>query len=349
MALISNLRRHALRSTAALAAVALLASCGSSSDDRNVGSVVSFGDSLSDVGSFRWGNVEAAGGGRYTTNSGLVWAEHVANYFDAPITRNRTGGAGNPSPQFFGGLGYAQGGARVSQLPGVGGNPSPTAGVAVESAALPIRSQITAHLAAYSGKVPSSQLVLIWGGANDIFYQLGVFGASVGAGVAPATAQQAAIAAITTAGTELSGEIKRLVAAGATKIVVPDVPDIAPTPFGQSSTPEVRQLMSGLVQVFNQALAAGLAGVPGVQRIDNTFFTDALARPAAYGFANITLPACNFPTPQQPSSLYCTLKTLNAPGAEDSFLYADGVHPTSGAHRQFANFVISRINTAIPR
>jgi outer membrane lipase/esterase len=237
----------------------------------------------------------------------------------------------------------------VSQLPGVGGNPGGIAGVALESAALPIRDQVSAHLAASNGAIPDSQLILLWGGANDVFHQLGVFEASVAAGQPAATAREAALAALATAGTELAGEVRRLVAAGATKVVVPDVPDIAPTPYGQSLPPEGRALPGAMVQTLNQALAAGLDGVAGVQRIDGTYFADALARPAAYGFANTTVPACTYPTPQAPSSLYCSPGTLNAPDADTTFLYADGAHPSGGSHRNFADFVIARIGAAIPR
>jgi phospholipase/lecithinase/hemolysin len=347
----SGLRRHVLRTVAATAAVVLLASCGSD-DDRNVESVASFGDSLSDLGTYRWGQVEAAGGGRYTTNPGKIWVEHVADHYDAPITRNRTGGAGNPSPQVLGGLGYAQGGARVSQLPGVGSNTNGVGNTPMESAALPIREQVSAHLAASGNSIPRSQLILMFGGANDVFHQFGVFSATATApGVTAgqvAAAQQAALTGAATAGTELAGEVRRLVAAGASKVVVVDVPDIAPSPFAQSLAPEPRALLTAMVQALNQALGAGLDGVSGVTRIGGSFFEDVSSNPSLFGFSNSTQPACTFPTPQQPSSLYCSPATLAVPNADTEYQYADGVHPTTAVHRQFGAYVIARLATSIP-
>ncbi len=60
---------------------AVLAACGGSDDNTMRWSgVVNFGDSLSDVGSYRVGTVAALGGGKYTINgaTGLNWTEHLA-------------------------------------------------------------------------------------------------------------------------------------------------------------------------------------------------------------------------------------------------------------------------------
>ena len=66
-------RRSVLRAFATMTAALLIAAYGNDDDDQpTVESVVSFGDSLSDLGTHRWGAVEAAGGGRYTTNPGPV-------------------------------------------------------------------------------------------------------------------------------------------------------------------------------------------------------------------------------------------------------------------------------------
>jgi phospholipase/lecithinase/hemolysin len=335
-------RRHLLQAAAAGSIAALLAACG---DTRpNVESVVSFGDSLSDLGTFQWGPQAAAGGGRYTTNPGTIWVEQVASAYGATITKNRTAGAGNPSPQVLGGYGYAQGGARVTQLPGVGGNPSGIANVPVESTAMPVQQQVSAHLAAVGNAIPKSQLILVMAGANDIFYQIGVFSATVGAGGPVAAAQQAALTAVTTAATELGNEVKRLVASGATKIVVADVPPIVSTPFGASNSADGKALIGALTQAFNSTLAASLNGVSGVLRIDSgAFFGDVLANPAKYGFTNTTLPACTIPTPQNPSSLYCSAATLAAANASNTYVFADGVHPTTNSHVQFGRYVVDRM------
>lgn len=70
---------------AALAAVLLLASCGGS-DETRFQALVSFGDSLSDVGSYRTAGIAAIGGGRYTVNGPgpRVWVEQLASQLGLP-------------------------------------------------------------------------------------------------------------------------------------------------------------------------------------------------------------------------------------------------------------------------
>ena len=72
------------------AALALLAACGGGGDDNNNASntppsgvkmqVVSFGDSLSDAGTYSQIKL-GFGGGRFTTNPGQGWTQNVAQYY----------------------------------------------------------------------------------------------------------------------------------------------------------------------------------------------------------------------------------------------------------------------------
>ena len=70
----------------ALAATALLVACsgggaGDQSPRVTYGKIVTFGDSLSDVGSYNVGVVASMGGGRYSINTGeaLNWTELLAS------------------------------------------------------------------------------------------------------------------------------------------------------------------------------------------------------------------------------------------------------------------------------
>src|SRR6185437_13258762 len=63
-----------------------------------------------------------------------------------------------------------------------------------------------------------------------------------------------------------------------------------------------------------------------------------IANPAAFGIANVTTPACGT-TP----SLICTSANFVAPNAASSFLFADGVHPTTATHALIAQAVESTI------
>jgi len=72
----------------------------------------------------------------------------------------------------------------------------------------------------------------------------------------------------------------------------------------------------------------------------NTFglFNEMLANPSAFGFANVTTPACGA-TP----SLLCTSANLVTPDAASTFFYADGAHPTTAGHAVIAQAVESML------
>lgn len=164
----------------ALGAALLIAACGGGGDGNQAPrvaftSVVSFGDSLSDIGTYRVaaGQVAAAGGGRFTINpddlkTPTVWTELLAVQMGLSSCAARIGGYGVAPAAITGCRNYAQGGARVQNPKGVG-NPS---GAGDISAALthPIVTQI-ANYAADNGSASftDKQLVTVLAGANDIF------------------------------------------------------------------------------------------------------------------------------------------------------------------------------------
>ena len=84
---------------AALAAAAIVAACGGETADGpsnkvGINAMVSFGDSLSDIGSYNVGSIaglgQATGGaGRYTVNAttgGQIWTERIAALLPVPTT-----------------------------------------------------------------------------------------------------------------------------------------------------------------------------------------------------------------------------------------------------------------------
>lgn len=266
-------------------------------------STIFFGDSLTDSGTFR---SVVPTTGKFTTNPGPVWAETVAAFYG-------TGAVSAVS----GGTNHAVGGARVAQLPGVPNAP-PTA------TATPLATQITAYLAATGGTADAGALYTVWGGANDIFAALNT----------PATAQ----AAVGQAAADLVTQVARLRAAGARHILVPTVPDIGITPFGRAQGSAVAAQITQLVSGYNQIVMAGLSAAGGAAIPVDTFalLRAAVANPAAYGFANVTGTACT-----TSSSLLCSSATLAAPDAAESYLFADGVHPTTAGHRAIADYTLN--------
>ncbi|HYH18361.1 MAG TPA: autotransporter domain-containing protein [Azospirillum sp.] len=289
------------KALSATAAVALC--CALPATAADFSSTIFFGDSLTDSGTF---SSVVPAGGKFTTNPGPVWAENLAAAYGTTAR-----------PAVSGGTDYAVGGARVSQLPGVP-NAAPTA------TATPVRTQISTHLAANGGRADPNALYAVWAGANDIFSALNT----------PATAQ----AAVTQAASDLVAEVARLRAAGARYIIVPLVPDIGATPFGArlgaAGAASVTQLVSGYNQLVRFGLAA--AGVQVIPVDTVSLLADAMANPAAYGFTNTTGVACT-----TTSSLLCTPNTLVSPNAAQTYLFADGVHPTTAGHRVIADYVLN--------
>ena len=268
-----------------------------------------FGDSLTDSGSYKPGL--PPGTGLFTTNPGPVWSQLVASHY---------GLAADPAGQ--GGTNFAQGGARVADLPGVPDSP-PT------GTAAPIRVQIAERISAAA--LDRGALYSLWGGANDIVYQLG-------AAAAGAITQAELQANVVAAAGDLVRQVGILEVSGARYVIVFNVPDLGKTPSGIASGQSAR--ISAISGLFNTALIGGLdaLGAPTIRFNVNALFNEVIANPGAFGFTNVTAPACGA-TP----ALVCTPANLVTPGAQNRFLFADGGHPTSAGHAIIAQAVESML------
>jgi len=313
---------------------------------RRIRDVIVFGDSLSDVGTYKVGVIAQVGGGKFTTNPGPVWAETIGLLLRARVTPYRQGFAGNS--QILGGTGFAMGGARVSQQPGIGCNPDGD-GACTAALTIPVAQQISDYLAANDDRFTREQLVFVLAGANDIFFQLGVFQAKVTAGVPVDQAQSEALAAVQQAALELVGQVQRMIERGATRVVVLNLPELTETPFGKATeTAPVRPLIAGMMQTFNGTLAAGLNGT-GARSLDfHAEFMRVIENPYAFLVREINVPACDAAKiaaitnglEQGGSSLFCSRQTLLQNGAALTYLFADSVHPTTLGHLIVARFVL---------
>lgn len=313
--------------------------------------VVAFGDSLSDAGTYNPTTADTnpandlPSGLPFTTKPGFTWATHVAFHFGKSLTPNRQvrfGVVGNGGEVIeLGGSGYAEGGARIEVDAPDGGvvmQTIPNVGtVPVQLAtSRSIKTQIDDYLAERGNAFNAQQLVLIEGGANDFFNFLGQVAAN------PALANTAP-AVISATATAMVNQVARLKAAGATRIIYSSLPDLGLTP--QFRTTPLAGLATQISTAYNAAVANALAGL-GVHVYDTAaLIQQVVASPSTYGFTNATTPACtSYTTPGNPatlSALICFATTVVSPGADMTYVFADGVHPTASAHALWGQQVIA--------
>ena len=272
---------------------------------------VFFGDSLTDAGYFRPllpASVRAATG-QFTTNPGYVWSQWLADYYG-------TGAAPNGNGQT--GTNYAAGGAR-NGVDTVALGPVPS-----------LATQMTRYLAANGGQADPDALYTVWGGANDLFAVAASPPAQAPAIIGGAVAAQVGIVA-------------SLQAAGARYILVPTIPDLGLTPAQRAQGPAAQAAGTQLAATYNSALFGALAsnGLSVIPVDTFSFLQEVAASPSTFGFTNITGTACQPQITAQ--SLTCNPGSYVTPDAPNTYLFADGVHPTTGAHRIIADLALSAL------
>ena len=234
------------------------------------GAQVSFGDSLSDVGTYAVGAVKTLGGGIFTVNgdhtaidaalTGKTWTAVLAARLGlaAPcaaqtgLDGDAASGFAVPVENHAGCLGYAQGGARVTHPVGPGNK---LTGSALGALTVPVATQIANHLAISGGHFNADDMVLVMAGGNDVLLELAALSAAVqGAGTSAGS-------------TAYVSSLVRLLAAGATN----------PTTAAQaiSAAAATAQGSPGSTQTSVTQAAIGAAAVqPG---------NSAVGAPAVYG------------------------------------------------------------------
>jgi outer membrane lipase/esterase len=185
----------------AMLAAAVLTACGGGSDGTSASeqqlntkfsAMVSFGDSLSDVGTYAVGNIALAGGGKFTINgdntatnktlTGKNWTELMATQFGLPAPcAAQTGLDGDAESGFSVPVvnkaecfSYAQGGARVSDP--VGPEHKLT-GSKLGMLTVPVLEQVKAHLLKTAGKFSGTEVVFVTVGGNDALMLLATLNA----------------------------------------------------------------------------------------------------------------------------------------------------------------------------
>jgi phospholipase/lecithinase/hemolysin len=247
----------------AIIALAMLAIVAGQAHGGQITGIVSFGDSLSDVGN----DYIASGGtqpappadyyqGRFT--NGGNWLDYLAH--DLGVTA--------PAASLSGGSNYAFGGASTGT-----GTTQYAPGQQVPN----VDSQIAMYL---SKNTPSaSQLFTIWAGANNLL---------IGNQTNPTVPAQ-----------DIAKEITTLAGAGAKQFLIPTLPLLGQIPATSGLASAQRQGLDAWSIGFNQTLqaeATALQSSLGVQIhvVDvQGLFQKVMANPAAYGFTDVTGSAIN--------------------------------------------------------
>ena len=289
-------------------------------------SLVSFGDSLSDVGTYTPATVIPGTdppvylGGKFTTNSATstIWVENLAARLGLAVTPAEVGFNGQSvhCPAAAQGreatcTAYGQGGARVTDPNGVRHDAG--------ALTVPIKTQIANHLARFAS-FKDGDLVVLWAGANDLLWQVDTdpnrnpdsfvvklfqIQARLQAGqITPAQAQAmlaaaelASKAAMRTAALELTGYIRtQIIGKGASHVMVLNLPDPATTPEGaaiSAQSPTIGAAMTAFSNAFNDGLRDGLAN-QRVQLVNvRHLISDVIAHPDAHRMVNASVPACD--------------------------------------------------------
>lgn len=293
----------------------LLAACGGGTESQFAPNrVVAFGDGMTDIG-------QNASGRRYTVNDGSVnnWTLRVADLYRVSLAPARNGG-----------LSYATGNARVQAKPGAGG----------DTAAPTLAEQIDSFLA--GNRFTGSDLVLVGAGTSDLIVQ-------ARAAIEGTQTRAQMLTAVGQAGTALGAQVRRIVQAGATHVVV-----VGPYNLGRSAwakqTGQATLLQDASVE-FNDRfkLAAADLGATVLYVDAAQQFNLYESNPGGYGLGNVSDPVCTSVDPGegigtgtgQVDSSDCTSGTVRADPA--GYLFADRVYPTPVVHRIFGDFAHSRI------
>jgi outer membrane lipase/esterase len=278
-------------------------------------SIVVFGDSLSDTGNVAHlteakygvripGPVADYTDGRFTDGADTVPA--AQNYFGVWIEQFAATLPSKPEikDSLDGGTDYAYGFATTGSGTGVFTfGPSDSLSVNVNN----IGQQITDYLATRPG-INEKILFVVWGGAIDVLY---------------ATSSNDVISAAI----NQANNIQRLIEAGATHFIVPNLPPLGLVPrLNGSSTTSIPATQASVL--YNDVLTAGLAILRDfnprrhldLMQLDVfALFNRIVASPARYSLADISSSSQGIPTIDP-----------------DTYLFWDDLHPTTRGHNILA-------------
>jgi phospholipase/lecithinase/hemolysin len=301
---------------------AVLSGCGSGSivSPFKPTRIVVIGDGMSDVGQL--GTTR-----RYTVNdsSSNNWALEFAVGYGLTV-----------SPAASGGQGYAQGNARITSAVDAAGGSAPS-----------ITQQISTYLA--QGTPLAGDLIVVNGGASDVVAQMTAYKAG-------AVTEAAMAAAIAQAGTELGKQIRRLVDAGAQRVVIAGMPNVSKTPWATTIGETAR--LSTLSIALNDALLTEIWDMGShVFFVDMAYYVNIVTATPANTLgagAVATTPVCTSVDASnngigtgvgQVNASLCNTSTLISGANHNVYVFADALHFTPAMHRLLAAYARLKVLT----
>ncbi|MEM8678445.1 MAG: SGNH/GDSL hydrolase family protein [Planctomycetota bacterium] len=229
-------------------------------------------------------------------------------------------GFGAPQPSTAGGSNYAHGAARVA------------APATAFTDSLVVQS--TDYLNSVNGTADPHALYVVFGGGNDV---------------------RDTSLDMVVAGNQLVGIVDDLIAAGASTVVVPNVPDLGQTPEVTEFNQGAGAASTARTLLFNDTVSAGinsLSPTTPAEIIEFDLFglfediiADASTGGAQFGFTNVTADCWEGGPANGLSGFGFGDGFFSAPQCAnpDEYLFWDIVHPTTAAHELFAQSLFAQL------
>ncbi len=309
------LRTPASSLSARLCAAVLITSMAAFAHAQNYTSIVVFGDSLSDTGNVTDLTLAKYGVPIPSPYANYTYGRFTDGFDTAPAARNYRGvwieqlAAMLPThpvvkASLNGGTDYAYGFATT----GSGTSPL-TLGTGPNAPFVNVNNvglQISTYLATHP-KITNKTLFVVWAGAIDVLY------ATKPEDVVDAAIQQ-------------TENVQRLIGAGATQFIIPNLPPLGSVPRFTGLPSEAVVATQGAV-LYNTTLAAGIDvlrffsfGRVQLRQLDVfNLFRQVIASPGSYALVNVT-----------------AMSQGNLAVNPDQYLFWDDLHPTTRGHNILA-------------
>ena len=272
-----------------------------------IGNLLAFGDSLSDMGNAKDSilnvpDVPPYWQGRFS--NGPVWIEYVSQAYGVTTTVGSLSEQGDN--RAFGGSQTGQGFSYLL-LPNVG-------------------TQISNYLANVQSSIAQNEVVSLWAGGNDFLY---------------GTANSDTIVA------NMESHIRQLNTAGASEFIIPNLPPLEKTPEILGRSQSQQNTIASEVVSYNTKLATLVNDLVAELSITVHFidawslFNDIVDNSRALGITNTQDSACSASATLLPLPICNSASTVaNNP---DEFIFFDKAHPTRVMHEFISFFAIQSI------